>query len=63
MGRTGAGKSSIVAAILRMTEPEGSITIDSMNIKDIGLTDLRSKITTIPQVNITIIIIMAGSIL
>ena len=62
MGRTGAGKSSIVAAILRMTEPEGSITIDSMNTKDIGLTDLRSKITTIPQVNITIII-MAGSIL
>jgi ABC-type multidrug transport system fused ATPase/permease subunit len=32
-----------------MTEPEGSISIDDINISEIGLHDLRSKLSIIPQ--------------
>jgi len=50
VGRTGAGKSSLTLAIFRMLESvKGNITIDGINIRDIGLHDLRSKIAIIPQ--------------
>ncbi|CAN3362979.1 oligomycin resistance ATP-dependent permease Yor1p [Diutina catenulata] len=49
-GRTGAGKSSIMNALYRLTEVEdGSITIDGLNIADMGLFDLRSRLSIIPQ--------------
>jgi len=50
VGRTGAGKSSIIQALFRMTELErgSSITIDGVDIKTIGLHTLRSSISIIP---------------
>ena len=49
MGRTGAGKSSLIAALFRLTEPEGQVIIDGIDSKSIGLHELRSKISIIPQ--------------
>lgn len=51
VGRTGAGKSSLALGIFRILEAaKGKIFIDGINIADIGLHDLRSRITIIPQV-------------
>lgn len=49
-GRTGAGKSSIMTGLYRLSEVEsGSITIDGLDISQMGLRDLRSKLLIIPQ--------------
>ncbi len=51
MGRTGAGKSSLTLALFRVIESAGGkILVDGINIADYGLYDLRSRITIIPQV-------------
>ncbi|KAF8005284.1 hypothetical protein HF325_000741 [Metschnikowia pulcherrima] len=49
-GRTGAGKSSIMAALYRLSELElGRIEIDGVDISQLGLHSLRSKLSIIPQ--------------
>uniref|UniRef100_A0A8C1FSZ7 ABC-type glutathione-S-conjugate transporter n=1 Tax=Cyprinus carpio carpio TaxID=630221 RepID=A0A8C1FSZ7_CYPCA len=50
VGRTGAGKSSLALGIFRILEAaKGKIFIDGINIAEIGLHQLRSRITIIPQ--------------
>ncbi|XP_061080827.1 multidrug resistance-associated protein 1 isoform X2 [Conger conger] len=50
VGRTGAGKSSLTLGLFRIIEAsEGQISIDGVNISELGLHELRSHITIIPQ--------------
>lgn len=49
VGRTGAGKSSLIGALFRLYINEGKIIIDDIEIHGLGLHELRSKISIIPQ--------------
>jgi ABC-type multidrug transport system fused ATPase/permease subunit len=50
VGRTGAGKSTIATAFFRFLEADsGRIVIDGIDIAQIGLEELRSKLAIIPQ--------------
>lgn len=50
IGRTGAGKSSIVTALFRLVEiSSGSIIIDDLNTSDLNLIELRQRLSIIPQ--------------
>ncbi|KAK7496232.1 hypothetical protein BaRGS_00012642, partial [Batillaria attramentaria] len=59
VGRTGAGKSSLTLALFRLIEPaRGHVTIDDVNTRELGLHDLRSRLTILPQDPV----IFAGSV-
>lgn len=49
VGRTGAGKSSLVAALMRIGETEGNIIIDSLRIEDLNVLSTRGRISVISQ--------------
>lgn len=50
IGRTGSGKSTLAMTLLRFTDPaSGKLIIDGIDITSIGVEDLRSRITYIPQ--------------
>ena len=50
VGRTGAGKSSLSLAMFRIIEAvDGNIKIDNRDVSTLGLQDLRSRLTIIPQ--------------
>nr|XP_003705867.1 PREDICTED: probable multidrug resistance-associated protein lethal(2)03659 isoform X1 [Megachile rotundata]XP_012146728.1 PREDICTED: probable multidrug resistance-associated protein lethal(2)03659 isoform X1 [Megachile rotundata]XP_012146729.1 PREDICTED: probable multidrug resistance-associated protein lethal(2)03659 isoform X2 [Megachile rotundata]XP_012146730.1 PREDICTED: probable multidrug resistance-associated protein lethal(2)03659 isoform X1 [Megachile rotundata] len=49
VGRTGAGKTSLISALFRLAYIEGEISIDNIPTDTVALHDFRSKISIIPQ--------------
>ena len=49
IGRTGAGKSSLITALFRLAEPEGSILFNGQDILKLPLQEVRNNISIIPQ--------------
>ena len=50
LGSSEGSKKAFTSALLRLIEPTGVVRIDGLNIIDVDLSDLRSKIVVVPQV-------------
>ena len=50
LGSSESSKKALIFALLRLIEPTGVVRIDGHKITDIGLYDVRSKMTVVPQV-------------
>ncbi|KAH6879600.1 cadmium ion transporter [Coprinopsis sp. MPI-PUGE-AT-0042] len=56
VGRTGAGKSSLLHALFRTVKlPQGTIQIDGINIEEVGLETLRTRLALVPQESVLFI--------
>ena len=54
VGRTGAGKSSLIAALFRIVEPSGGeLLIDGVNVLNMSLHTLRNNVAIVPQVRVS----------
>eukprot|EP00056_Hartaetosiga_gracilis_P012145 m.191399 g.191399 ORF g.191399 m.191399 type:complete len:1327 (+) comp13645_c0_seq4:107-4087(+) len=49
VGRTGAGKSSIIAALFRLAHVEGTLSVDGVDITRLSFEKYRKQIAVIPQ--------------
>lgn len=51
VGRTGAGKTSLISALFRLVEPCGGsrVHVDGEDVLTMGLEDLRSRLAIVPQ--------------
>lgn len=49
VGRTGAGKSSLVSSLLRMPDCQGDIFVDGVSINTVNIQKSRAAIALIPQ--------------
>ena len=49
VGRTGAGKSSLIAALFRMPQPNGYVIIDDVNVSDVNIQSSRRAMAVITQ--------------
>jgi ATP-binding cassette subfamily C (CFTR/MRP) protein 4 len=49
VGRTGAGKSSLISVLFRLFDFEGTVSIDEIDTKSVPMSTLRSRISIIPQ--------------
>lgn len=49
VGRTGAGKSSIVSVLFRLYDFSGSVSLNGRQIKSMSLAELRQSMSIIPQ--------------
>jgi ATP-binding cassette subfamily B protein/subfamily B ATP-binding cassette protein MsbA len=50
VGRTGAGKSTVVSLVARLSDPwEGRVTIDGVDVRDLDLGSLRANVAHVLQ--------------